>query len=82
MQRDEDFDESYESLLSLAAAIGEVKPRCTPEDIISKLDTATYKDWATAESDKRCPICRVDIEDHMKDFGLNSWPFGLNYSNL
>ena len=63
MQRDEDFDESYESLLSLAAAIGEVKPRCTPEDVISKLDVASYKDWATAESDKRCPICLDDVSN-------------------
>lgn len=26
--------------------------------------------WLT--TNKRCPICRVDIEDHMKDFGLSS----------
>ncbi|XP_054161376.1 E3 ubiquitin-protein ligase Arkadia-like [Oppia nitens] len=26
--------------------------------------------WLT--TNKRCPICRVDIEEHMKDFGLNS----------
>ncbi|KAF8634036.1 hypothetical protein AX17_004301 [Amanita inopinata Kibby_2008] len=58
--RDEDFDESYESLLSLAAAIGDAKPRCTPEEIISKLETAMYKDWATSDSDKRCPICLDD----------------------
>jgi hypothetical protein len=68
MQRDEDFDESYESLLSLAAAIGEVKPRCTPEDVISKLETATFKDWATAESDKRCSICLDDVCNLQKPF--------------
>ncbi|KAK2462784.1 hypothetical protein APHAL10511_005175 [Amanita phalloides] len=58
--RDEDFDESYESLLSLAAAIGDVKPRCTPEEVISRLETATYKDWVTQDCDKRCPICLDD----------------------
>ncbi|GFQ77804.1 e3 ubiquitin-protein ligase Arkadia [Trichonephila clavata] len=26
--------------------------------------------WLT--TNKRCPICRVDIEDHLKDFGLTS----------
>ncbi|KIL59745.1 hypothetical protein M378DRAFT_48981, partial [Amanita muscaria Koide BX008] len=59
-QRDEDFDESYESLLSLAAAIGDAKPRSTPEDVISKLETGTYKDWVTPDSDKRCSICLDD----------------------
>ncbi|PFH45705.1 hypothetical protein AMATHDRAFT_158125, partial [Amanita thiersii Skay4041] len=59
---DEDFDESYESLLSLAASIGEVKPRHTPEEVISKLETGLYREWATADSDKRCPICLDDYE--------------------
>jgi hypothetical protein len=60
-QRDEDFDESYEGLLSLSAALGEVKPKSTPASILSELETAQYKDWATSESDKRCPICLDDV---------------------
>jgi len=74
--RDEDFDESYESLLSLAAAIGDVKPRCTPEDVISKLETATYKDWGTTDSDKRCPICLDDYgpgDQVMKAGSCSHW---------
>lgn len=27
--------------------------------------------WLT--TNKRCPICRVDIEEHLKEFGLSSW---------
>ena len=60
-QRDEDFDESYEGLLSLSAALGEVKPKSTPASILSELETAQYKDWATSESDQRCPICLDDV---------------------
>jgi hypothetical protein len=60
--RDEDFDSSYESLISLSAALGEVKPRATPEHIIASLDTGFYKDWVRADSDKRCPICLDDYK--------------------
>ncbi|KAF8811219.1 hypothetical protein BYT27DRAFT_7089847, partial [Phlegmacium glaucopus] len=59
---DEDFDESYEGLLSLSATLGDVKPRSTPASIISGLETAQYKDWATLESDQRCPICLDDYQ--------------------
>ncbi|KAF8908151.1 hypothetical protein CPB84DRAFT_1767427 [Gymnopilus junonius] len=51
LSRDEDFDESYEGLLSLSQTLGDVKPRATPSQ---------YKDWATPDSDKRCPICLDD----------------------
>ncbi|EGN94329.1 hypothetical protein SERLA73DRAFT_62241, partial [Serpula lacrymans var. lacrymans S7.3] len=57
---DEDFDSSYESLLSLAATLGEVKSKATPDDVIASLPTAPYKEWATEESDQRCPICLDD----------------------
>ncbi|RDB29834.1 hypothetical protein Hypma_013932 [Hypsizygus marmoreus] len=60
--RDEDFDESYESLLSLAASLGEAKPRATPDGVIAGLETGLYKDWKTADSDHRCPICLDDYE--------------------
>ena len=60
-QRDEDFDTSYESLLSLAATLGDVKPRCTSESVIASLPTGLYRDWATPDSDARCPICLDDV---------------------
>ena len=60
-QRDEDFDASYESLLSLAATIGDVRPRHTPDHVINSLPTATFKEWRNAESDQRCPICLDDV---------------------
>jgi hypothetical protein len=60
-QRDEDFDTSYESLLSLAATIGEVRPRHTPDNVINLLPTGTFKEWRNSESDQRCPICLDDV---------------------
>ncbi|EIM79681.1 uncharacterized protein STEHIDRAFT_69149, partial [Stereum hirsutum FP-91666 SS1] len=60
--RDEDFDTSYESLLSLAATLGDVQPRCTPDNVISSLPTAPYQQWATSDSDQRCPICLDDYQ--------------------
>jgi hypothetical protein len=60
-QRDEDFDSSYEGLLSLANQLGDVKPRGLPDHIIKSLPRGTYKDWTTTESDKRCPICLDDV---------------------
>ncbi|KAJ7094576.1 hypothetical protein B0H15DRAFT_775680, partial [Mycena belliarum] len=59
---DEDFDASYENLLSLGGMIGDAKPKATPEHILSGLETASYKDWANAESDQRCPICLDDYQ--------------------
>ncbi|TFY60423.1 hypothetical protein EVG20_g7421 [Dentipellis fragilis] len=58
--RDEDFDASYEALISLASTLGDVKPRCTPDHVINSLATGTYQDWANADSDQRCPICLDD----------------------
>ncbi|KAJ7721164.1 hypothetical protein DFH07DRAFT_760584 [Mycena maculata] len=61
-QRDEDFDASYETLLSLGGIIGDAKPKATPDHVVAGLENATYKEWATAESDQRCPICLDDYE--------------------
>ena len=47
--------------MQLAASVGEAKPRSTPSHVISSMETAQYKDWATADSDKRCPICLDDV---------------------
>jgi hypothetical protein len=60
-QRDEDFDASYENLLTLAATIGDVRPRNTPDHVIDSLPSATFKEWRDAESDQRCPICLDDV---------------------
>ncbi|KAF8184833.1 hypothetical protein BJ912DRAFT_852939, partial [Pholiota molesta] len=57
---DEDFDDSYENLLSLSMQIGDVKPRATPSEVLEKMEKAIYKDWATDGSDTRCPICLDD----------------------
>ncbi|TFK34677.1 hypothetical protein BDQ12DRAFT_613122, partial [Crucibulum laeve] len=59
---DEDFDTSYEGLLTLAATLGEVKPKATPGEVLATLETGLYKDWATPDCDKRCPICLDDYE--------------------
>jgi hypothetical protein len=76
-QRDEDFDTSYESLLSLAATIGEVRPRHTPDTVINSLPTGTFKEWRNTESDQRCPICLddVSIQQLLQVFQ----PFDLTY---
>lgn len=58
--RDEDFDQSYESLLRLGALVGEAKPRGASSSTVDSLEKAEYKDWATEDSDKRCPICLDD----------------------
>jgi hypothetical protein len=60
--RDEDFDQSYEGLMSLAASLGDVKPRATPDHVIAGLKTGFYKDWASEDCDKRCPICLDDYK--------------------
>ncbi|KAG6889561.1 hypothetical protein C0995_016688 [Termitomyces sp. Mi166 len=60
--RDEDWNSDYESLLSLAAQLGEVKPRSTPAEVIDSLETGLYKDWKNPDSDHRCPICLDDYQ--------------------
>ncbi|KZP09554.1 hypothetical protein FIBSPDRAFT_914053 [Athelia psychrophila] len=57
-----DFDSSYESLMTLASTLGEVRPRSTPSDVIASLPTGTYQDWRTPGSDERCPICLDDYQ--------------------
>ncbi|KAF7288296.1 RING-type domain-containing protein [Mycena chlorophos] len=59
--RDEDFDTSYESLLSLSGLIGDARPKGTSDETISGLESAQFQDWATADSDQRCPICLDDV---------------------
>ncbi|KLO09520.1 hypothetical protein SCHPADRAFT_979731 [Schizopora paradoxa] len=63
LQRDEDFDSSYEGLLALAATLGEVKPRSTPGNVIEALPSGTFKEWKKPDSDARCPICLDDYSD-------------------
>ncbi|KAG6865272.1 hypothetical protein C0991_004011 [Blastosporella zonata] len=59
--RDEDFNGDYESLILLASTLGDAKPRSTPDEVIAGLETGLFKDWRTAESDQRCPICLDDM---------------------
>ncbi|KAI0047886.1 hypothetical protein FA95DRAFT_1491901, partial [Auriscalpium vulgare] len=61
--RDEDFDSSYDSLLSLAATLGDVRPRSTPDSVVAALPSGVYKDWANSDSDQRCPICLDDYQE-------------------
>jgi len=42
-------------LLSLAEAIGQVRPRHTPDSAINLLPTGTFKEWCDVESDQCCP---------------------------
>lgn len=70
-QRDEDFDESYENLLNLAATLGDARPRSTPDDVVAGLEAGLYKDWATPDSDQRCPICLDDVGVSTTSF--SSW---------
>jgi len=58
--RDEDFDDSFESLTNLTAALGEVKPRNTPGHIIAGLPYGKYSEWAAPGCDERCPVCLDD----------------------
>lgn len=67
-QNDDEFDASYESLLSLQEALGEVKPRSTPEAVLKRLKTGKYKEWAERGSDPRCPICLEDVCDSPSGF--------------
>jgi len=45
----------------LAATLGDAKPRFTPQHVIASLPNGLYKDWATKDSDQRCPICLEDV---------------------
>ncbi|KAF8880670.1 hypothetical protein BD779DRAFT_1548379 [Infundibulicybe gibba] len=60
--RDEDFDASYENLISIAAALGDAKPRATPDEVIARMDKGTFSQWTTPDSDQRCPICLDDYQ--------------------
>ncbi|KAJ8474194.1 hypothetical protein ONZ45_g16030 [Pleurotus djamor] len=60
--RDDDFSPSYEFLLQLGESLGDAKPKSTPDHVLASLPTGIYKDWATADSDQRCPICLDDYQ--------------------
>ncbi|OSD07668.1 hypothetical protein PYCCODRAFT_1358288, partial [Trametes coccinea BRFM310] len=61
--RDEDFDFSYEGLITLSSILGDVKPRGTPSDVIASLPRGTYSEWARpGATEERCPICLDDYE--------------------
>ncbi|TFK69218.1 hypothetical protein BDN72DRAFT_768209 [Pluteus cervinus] len=82
LQRDEDFDTSYEGLMSLTAALGEVKPKNTPDKVVEEMEAAHYKDWATTESDRRCPICLDDYQPSDPVLKLNNCSHWLHQECL
>ncbi|KAI0746441.1 hypothetical protein C8Q80DRAFT_1104537 [Daedaleopsis nitida] len=62
-QHDDEFDMSYEGLLSLSSLLGDVKPRGTPADVLASLPKGKYSEWATpGETGERCPICLDDYD--------------------
>ncbi|KZS89106.1 hypothetical protein SISNIDRAFT_417196, partial [Sistotremastrum niveocremeum HHB9708] len=73
---DEDFDDSYDNLLRLQAIMGEVKARGTPDDVIDRLPTSTFREWSVTGTDTRCPICLDDylLDDEMQRIeGCEHW---------
>ncbi|KAG8744047.1 hypothetical protein FRC10_010936 [Ceratobasidium sp. 414] len=60
--RDDEFDDSYEGLLRLAARIGDAKPRGTPAEVIQAMPTGSYASCPGAKAETRCPICLDDYE--------------------
>ncbi|CAE6413951.1 unnamed protein product [Rhizoctonia solani] len=58
--RDDEFDDSYEGLLRLAARIGDAKPRGTPAEVIRSMLSCRYGDSPEARAEARCPICLDD----------------------
>ncbi|QRV78416.1 ubiquitin-conjugating enzyme [Ceratobasidium sp. AG-Ba] len=60
--RDDEFDDSYEGLLRLAARIGDAKPRGTPAEVIQAMPTGKYASCQGAKAETRCPICLDDYE--------------------
>lgn len=65
LQRDEDFDGSFEGLTNLTATLGEVKPRNTPSHIIANLPSGKYNEWVAPGCDQRCPVCLDDVSAYM-----------------
>jgi len=67
---DDDIDVSYEGLLSLAARIGDAKPRNLPPEFKAGLPRATYKDCPSAKVEQKCPICLDKYEEHHEVMGI------------
>ncbi|CAE6382976.1 unnamed protein product [Rhizoctonia solani] len=62
--RDDEFDDSYEGLLRLAARIGDAKPRGTPAEVVRSMLSCRYADSPGARAEARCPIC---LDDYAPD---------------
>ncbi|CAE6413684.1 unnamed protein product [Rhizoctonia solani] len=62
--RDDEFDDSYEGLLRLAARIGDAKPRGTPSEVIRSMLSCRYADSDGARAEARCSIC---LDDYAPD---------------
>lgn len=61
IQSDDNFDDSYESLLRLSARLGDVKPkdRGLSREKISSFNTFKYADWPSRSTDLRESIQAV-----------------------
>ncbi|CAG8462957.1 6008_t:CDS:10 [Paraglomus brasilianum] len=59
---DDDFDSSYESLLSLCERNGDVKPKGVPESLIQSLPTKSYILSKDKSNGERCTICLSEYE--------------------
>jgi hypothetical protein len=63
---DEDFDSSYEALISLSERIGEVVKKGMSADQIAKLKSAPWTESAAQETpadSRACPICLEPYQD-------------------
>ena len=77
VQRDEDFDDSFENLTNLTAALGEVKPRNTPSHVIASLPSGKYCEWATPSCDQRCPVCLDDVSVYACSYDTFAYSAGF-----
>jgi len=67
---DDDIDVSYEGLLSLAARIGDAKPRNLPSEFKASLPRSVYRDCPDAQIESKCPICLDKYEEHHDVMGI------------
>jgi len=67
---DDDIDVSYEGLLSLAARIGDAKPKHLPPEFKASLPRGIYKDCPEAQIEQKCPICLEKYEEHHHVMGV------------
>jgi len=67
---DDDIDVSYEGLLSLAARIGDAKPRNLPSEYKATLPRSIYRECTQAQIESQCAICLDKYEEHHEVMGI------------